>query len=179
MKYVPNILSIIRLICIIPLLLLTPLELPFMIVYVLAGLTDMVDGPVARKFNVSSQFGAALDGGADVLLVIVVLFRLIPIVEVSNWIVIWIVFAVAMKLSASVIGYIRHKQVIFLHTYIGKFFIFMLFLFPVFYIFIEADTILTALLILAMVVFAEDIFINATSKEVNLDDKGILFRDKK
>ena len=178
MKYVPNVLSIMRLILIIPLMLLTPLELPFMIIYVVAGVSDMIDGSIARKFNVTSQFGAALDGGADILLVLVVLFRLIPLIEISNWIFIWIIFAVIMKLSSSVIGYIRHKQIIFLHTYAGKTFIFMLFLFPVFYLFFEADTILIVLLIIAMFVFAEDIYINATSTEVNLDDKGLLFRDK-
>jgi len=64
MKYVPNILSFMRLIAVIPLLLLTPLELPFMIIYVIAGLTDMIDGPIARKFDITSQFGAALDGFA-------------------------------------------------------------------------------------------------------------------
>ena len=178
MKYVPNILSIIRLVCIIPLLLLTPFEIPFMVVYVIAGVTDMLDGPIARKFKVSSQFGAALDGGADILLVLVVLFRLIPELVISNWILIWIILAVILKLSSSVVGYIRHKQVIFLHTYAGKFFIFLLFLFPVFYLFATADTILIILLSFAMLVFAEDIYINATSKIVNLDDKGILFRDK-
>jgi len=178
MKHVPNILSLIRLIAIIPLLLLTPFEWPFMVIYVVAGLTDMIDGPIARKFNVTSKFGATLDGGADVLLVLVVLFRLMPIVEFSNWIMIWIFIAIGMKVLTVVIGYIRHKQIIFLHTYANKFFVFSLFLFPVFYSFMEADIVLTGLLIIAMIAFSEDIYINATSKEVDLDDKGILFRGK-
>ncbi|MCL2559188.1 MAG: CDP-alcohol phosphatidyltransferase family protein [Turicibacter sp.] len=179
MKYIPNALSIFRLFMIIPLLLFAPFSVPFMVAYVLACLSDMLDGPIARKFNVTSQFGAALDGGADVLLVIVVLFRLIPVIEISRWIVVWIVIAVVMKLSASVVGYMRHKEIIFLHTYLGKTFIFLLCLFPIFYTFMAADPILIVLLSFAMIVFAEDIYINATSKEVDLNDKGILFRDKK
>jgi len=178
MKYVPNILSTIRLICIIPLLLLTPFKLPFMTVYVVAGVSDMIDGPIARKFKVETQFGAALDGGADILLVLVVLLRLVPLLEISSWILVWILIAVGIKLSASVIGYIRHKQFIFLHTYGLKFFIFMLFMFPVFYAFMSADTYLIGMLTFAMLVFFEDIYINLTSREVNLDHKGILFQKK-
>ena len=178
MKYVPNMISFMRLMLIIPLMLLVPFELPFMIIYVIAGVSDMIDGPIARKYNATSQFGAALDGGADVLLVLVVVFRIMPVIEISNWVIIWIVIAIIMKLSSTVIGYIRHRQIIFLHTYAGKFFIFMLFLFPVFYLFVEANTLLIILLILAMFVFAEDIYINATSTEADLNEKGILFRDR-
>ena len=178
MKYIPNILSLIRLISIIPLMLLTPLQLPFMTIYVIAGLTDMIDGPIARKFDVASPSGATLDATADILLVFVVLFRLFPLIEISNWVIIWIVIVIVMKILASVVGYIRHKQLILLHTYSNKFFIFALFLFPVFYSFMDADIVLTVLLIIATIAFTEDIYINATSKEVNLDYKGILFENK-
>jgi CDP-diacylglycerol--glycerol-3-phosphate 3-phosphatidyltransferase len=178
MKYIPNILSFMRLISIIPLMLLTPFELPFMMIYVISGLTDMIDGPIARKFNVTSQFGAALDGGADLLFLFVVLFKMLPLIELPDWIIIWIFVAIGMKLLAVAIGYLRHKTLILLHTYIGKFFMFTLFLFPVFYLFIEAVVILTVLLILVTIVMVEDIYINATSKEVNLDHKGILFQDR-
>ena len=178
MKYVPNILSFMRLIAIIPLLFLAPLELPFMSIYVIAGLTDMIDGPIARKFDITSQFGAALDGFADLLFLFTVLFRVGPLIEFSNWLWIWIGIAIAAKLFASVIGYIRHKEIIFLHTYLGKFFMFNLFLFPVYYLFLGADMILITLLILVTIVITEDIYINSTSKEVNLDHKGILFQDR-
>ena len=178
MKYIPNVLSFLRLIAIIPLLILTPLELPFMIVYVAGGLSDMLDGPIARKFNVTSQFGAALDGLADLLFLFTVLFRIGPLIEFSNWLWIWIGIAIAAKLLASVIGYMRHKEIIFLHTYFGKFFMFNLFLFPMYYLFLSADLILITLLVFVTVVITEDIYINSTSKEVNLDHKGILFQDK-
>ena len=178
MKYIPNALSIFRLFMIIPLVLFEPFSFPFMIVYVLACASDMLDGPIARKFDVTSQLGATLDGIADTLLVIVVLVRVIPVIEIPIWIIVWIVFAVVMKLGAIVIGYIRHKQIISLHTYFGKAFIFLLCLFPVFYLFLPAITILIPILSFAMIVFAEEIYICAISKEVNPDNKGIFFENK-
>jgi len=178
MKNLPNMLSFMRLVLAIPLMLLTPFELPFMIVYVIAGVSDMIDGPLARKLNATSQFGATLDASADILLILIVLFRILPLISFSSWIIIWIVIAIIMKVLSSVIGYIRHKRFILLHTYLNKFFVVMLFLFPIFYVFIETDLLLTSLLAIATLAFSEDIYINSTSVEVDLDDKGILFRNR-
>jgi len=178
MKYIPNTLSIFRLFMIIPLVLFEPFSFPFMVAYVLACASDMLDGPIARKFDVTSQLGAALDGIADTLLVIVVLFRVIPVIEIPTWIIIWIILAVSMKLGAIAVGYLKHKQIISLHTYFGKAFIFVLCLFPVFYLFISATMILIPILSFAMIVFAEEIYICATAEEVNPNEKGILFRNK-
>jgi len=113
-----------------------------------------------------------------ILFLFTVLFRVGPLIEFSNWLWIWIGTAIAAKLFASVIGYIRHKEIIFLHTYLGKFFMFNLFLFPVYFLFLTPDMILIALLTLVTVVITEDIYINSTSKEVNLDHKGILFQNR-
>ena len=176
MKYVPNTLSIFRLFMIIPLIIFEPFSFMFMVAYVLACASDMLDGPIARKFEVTSQLGATLDGIADILLVIVVLIRVIPVIDIPTWIILWIVLAVAMKIASIVVGYIRHKQIISLHTYFGKAFIFILCLFPVFYLFLPASTILIPIIIFAMVVFAEEIYICATSTMPDPNDKGILFR---
>ena len=178
MKYVPNMLSFMRLLLIIPLMFLTPFELPFMIIYVVAGVSDMIDGPLARKFNVVSQFGAALDGGADFLMILVVVFRILPLIELPAWVIIWIFIVIGMKFLGVIIGYLRHKKLILMHTYIGKFFVFSLFLFPVFYLFVDVVLLLTVLLVLATIVMVEDLYINITSKEVNLDHKGVLFHDR-
>ena len=177
-KYVPNVLSILRLIALVPLIILTPFELPFMIIYVVAGLTDMIDGPIARRFNVTSPVGAKLDSIADLLLVLVVVFRVLPLLEISTWLIVWIFIAIAIKAVAAVVGFVRHKQLVFLHTYANKLFIFGAFLFPVFYSFMEADGIVIVLLTLAMFAFLEETYINATSAEIDLNDKGVLFRSK-
>lgn len=176
MKYVPNALTIFRLFMVLPMILFEPFSLPFMAAYVLGGASDILDGPIARKFNVTSQFGAALDGGVDLVFLFVALYRIAPVIEFSSWLWIWIAIAIAAKLSGTVIGYIRHKKVIFLHTLIGKFFMLNLLFFPVYYLFISADVILIVLLIIVTFVSIEDIYINSTSKVVNLDHKGILFQ---
>lgn len=176
MKYIPNFLSGFRLFTILPLLLLTPFELPFMIIYVLAGVSDMLDGPIARKYNITSEFGAKLDSIADVSLVLVVVFRLMPLIEISPAITVWIFVAIAAKFLAVFIGFVRYKKLTILHNYANKFFIFALFFFPVFYLFFDANHVLAVMIFLALVAFIEEGYINLTSKELDLDVKGVFFK---
>ncbi len=40
------------------------------VIFVIAGLTDMIDGPIARKLNVASKFGRLVDPLADKILIV-------------------------------------------------------------------------------------------------------------
>ena len=55
-----------------------PLSLYFYIVYTLTGITDALDGFIARKFNLTSKTGALLDSIADLLFYAVMLVMIIP-----------------------------------------------------------------------------------------------------
>ena len=73
MKFIPNILSMLRLIlafCLIHLVLNNNLCFA-LVVFAIAAITDFFDGYLARKFSVSSEFGAALDPVADKILMTV------------------------------------------------------------------------------------------------------------
>ena len=51
----------------------------FLIVYTFAGLTDVLDGWLARKNQTASEFGARLDSIADLLFYGVLLIRMLPL----------------------------------------------------------------------------------------------------
>jgi CDP-diacylglycerol--glycerol-3-phosphate 3-phosphatidyltransferase len=84
LRFIPNILTFGRFVLTVIFLIMilysprfyTQGEVPFpgfldiaFILFVIAGLTDMVDGAVARKLNVTSKFGRMLDPLADKVLV--------------------------------------------------------------------------------------------------------------
>ena len=84
LKWIPNILTLGRLVLTIIFLVMILLappyyaegEVPFpgfldiaFIIFVIAGLTDMVDGLAARRLNVASKFGRMVDPLADKILV--------------------------------------------------------------------------------------------------------------
>ena len=61
LKNLPNSITVMRMVGTVSLLFTKPMSLCFYIVYTITGLTDVLDGFFARKFKVTSDFGAKLD----------------------------------------------------------------------------------------------------------------------
>lgn len=60
-------------------------------VFVIASLTDMLDGKIARKYNLVTDFGKFMDPLADKLLVVSALVCFIELDRIPAWIVIIII----------------------------------------------------------------------------------------
>lgn len=138
LKFLPNALSTFRLLLCIPLFIMTPFTTIYMVIFFIAGSTDAIDGPIARRVkDGASEFGATLDSVADALLVCVTVFRIMPRMEIWGWLWIAYVCVLSMKIFASTgIGFIRFKEVISLHTISFKTLVFFLFCYPFLYFFI-------------------------------------------
>ena len=78
MKRIPDFLSVSRIALCLPLLLVDAMTKPFWVLYLIAGLTDMLDGFLARRWGVESRFGARLDSLADFVFVLAVGYKLFP-----------------------------------------------------------------------------------------------------
>ena len=72
-------------------LLFCPVFSPaFYVFYIAAGLSDMLDGFVARKTDTVSKLGARLDTMADFVFVVVCLIKLLPVLSIPAWLYAWI-----------------------------------------------------------------------------------------
>lgn len=100
MKYVPNILTVLRVILVPVYLLVLYLCEPgiggvgALIIFILAGITDYLDGKIARKYGVISNFGKIADPLADKIIVTAALvtMALKPMKFISFYIIGIIVF---------------------------------------------------------------------------------------
>ncbi|MBQ5916527.1 MAG: CDP-alcohol phosphatidyltransferase family protein [Lachnospiraceae bacterium] len=105
--------------------------------YIAAGVTDMIDGAVARKTGTVSEFGAKLDTTADFVLVVVCLIKLLPVLHVPAWLYIWIAIIAFIKVANIAAGYIRQKEFLSVHSIMNKVTGGLLFVFPLTLSFID------------------------------------------
>lgn len=175
MKHIPNCLSMLRILLCLPLIVLDPFGFWFLLLYTIAGITDMIDGPIARRTNTVTPFGANLDAAADLLFALIVFFRIIPELEIIPWMFAWILSIIALKFLSIFVSYIRHGELVLLHTYANKFTAFSLFLFPLLFVLMDLNLLLLILCIIASMAFFEELLINSSSKEPKRDVKGFFF----
>ena len=136
-KQLANLITSLRIVFSVVLLFLKPLSLPFLILYIAAGITDMIDGTVARKNGNVSEFGSKLDTVADLVLVVVCLIKLIPVIHLPSWLIVWIVVIAVIKAANMISGYVIRKDIVALHTVMNKVTGLFLFLLPLTFSFID------------------------------------------
>ena len=125
-----NLITCIRILCSIALLFCPVFSPLFYALYITAGLSDMADGAVARKTGTVSEFGSKLDTAADFVLVAVCLIRLIPVIQVPVWLLIWIIVIAVIKAVNLISGYVMRKETVVLHTLMNKVTGILLFILP-------------------------------------------------
>lgn len=94
----PNKLTLFRVILIIPFVLFmltdiagTASDWIALIIFIVASLTDLLDGKIARKYNLVTNFGKFMDPLADKLLVCSAMICLIEMERIPAWVVIIII----------------------------------------------------------------------------------------
>lgn len=98
--------------------------------YILCGVTDMVDGTVARKTHSESKAGERLDSVADLIFVIVCLIKILPAIHLHFYLWIWIGVIALIKIINLIMGLSSKRKNIFLHTIANKITGFLTFVLP-------------------------------------------------
>ena len=134
-KYIANIVTGCRIFGSALLLFLPVLSVAFYSIYIICGLSDMIDGTIARKTNSTSEIGSKMDTIADLVFVIVSLIKILPIITIPKWL--WGGVIAIMRISNIIWGYVSKKQFISLHTIMNKVTGLLLFLLPLTISFVE------------------------------------------
>lgn len=104
---IPNVLTLTRavLVPVVFWLLLTHrYELAF-VLFVVAGITDALDGWIAKRFDMKTELGAYLDPLADKLLVVCIFVALGALGELPSWLVIAVVSRDVLIIAAVVLSW--------------------------------------------------------------------------
>lgn len=119
-KQIPNILTVIRF-CLIPIivaLLLNGNYIGAIIVFSISGITDILDGTIARKFDLISDFGKLMDPLADKSTQLSMLF----VLTTKGIIPLWIIVVVTIKEFLMVCGasFLYGKELVVSSKWYGK-----------------------------------------------------------
>lgn len=121
-RMIPNILTSLRIAGSLLLIFSKPLASAFYIIYTLSGLTDVLDGFIARRFNASSELGKKLDSAADLLFYAVMLIKLFPtlfaVLPRSIWIAVGVI--IILRLISYGTAAVKHRKFASLHTLPNK-----------------------------------------------------------
>ncbi len=170
-RLIPNLITGIRIALSCCLLLIAPEGNVFVIVYILCGMTDVLDGYFARKWEVTSRFGALFDSIADVIFVVVILIIFIPVIEWQSWMLGILGLIVVIRCASVLVGMIRFHEIAFIHTYGNKAAGLALFCFPFLYQVISLPVVVGIVCGVACVSALEELVIMVTSPELNRDRK--------
>ena len=173
-KNVPNFISIIRMLASVSVLFVTPFSSLFLFLYLICGISDVIDGYIARKNDASSNLGQVLDSVSDLIFISIVLYIVLPIVDFPLWIICWIVAIAVVRVISIMIGFAKYRQLAFLHTYANKATGIILFCFPILYLIYGKEIAAIIVCCVASISAMEELLIDLTSKAL-YRDRGSIF----
>jgi len=122
LSMLPNLITSIRILGTFCLLFTKPFTVAFYIIYTISGISDLLDGFVARRLKIESELGAKLDSIADLVFYAVMLLRIFPvllkILPYTLWTAVSIV--ILIRISAYAVAAIKYHRFASQHTWLNK-----------------------------------------------------------
>jgi len=174
---IPNIISFSRIILSVILLFLMNSVTLFLILFFIAGLTDVADGYFARKFKMVTALGARIDSVADIffhIVLLLVLFLNYRWVFTENAAL--FVAILAIKSLSIIVSKMKFGKIIFLHTIANKITGFLVFVAVPTVMLTGKNSFLPALLCIALLAALEELLILIKEKEVNENRKSLFIK---
>ena len=118
----PNFITSLRIVGSVALAFAKPYTTFFYVIYSLCGLSDILDGAIARATKQTSEFGSKLDSVADLLFYSIMMIRIMPVL----WKILpkWIWFIVGAILLIRIASYItaavKDKKFASVHSIFNK-----------------------------------------------------------
>lgn len=176
LKHMANIISISRIVLVLALFFTFHNASLFLVLYLISGLSDVLDGYVARKTKTQSELGARLDSIADLILFSVITVSIILWMEHEiRTFLPWIIVIVLIRCANLAIAAYKYHSFAILHTWGNKLTGFLLFITPLFILY-RQSAVLWLVCIVAVLSAAEESVIHLTSSKLNINRRSI-FKD--
>jgi CDP-diacylglycerol--glycerol-3-phosphate 3-phosphatidyltransferase len=150
----------------------------FIVMYIAIGITDVLDGLIARKLGCESDFGAKLDSIADFIFYSIFVFIFLRLysstLELPHQVALIVI--IAIRLINMLLTKSKYKRVVFIHTLANKASGVIIYLMPLALLFILHDFVLWTILIIVSIAAIEELLITVKYTEPELNRKSIFFK---
>lgn len=171
---VPNCITSLRIIGSLLMIFTKIFTAEFYVIYTLCGITDVLDGFIARLTKKSTEFGARLDSVADLLFYGVMLVKLLPRIYsvMPTEVPAMVTSLVVLRVCSYTIAAFRYKKFASLHTYMNKASGFCCFLMP-YLILADIKEVLVywIVYIVALVAGLEELIIHSTAQTYGRENR--------
>ena len=116
MSFLPDIISASRGVAAISMLFFPAFSVPFWVLYGWCGISDMIDGPIARKMGAESERGSRIDSLMDLVFVICSCIMILPTVTLPVWIWIWVAAIGIVKAAGIFVVSSRQRRLTVPHS---------------------------------------------------------------
>jgi len=168
-KQIPNILSVSRILISILLFFCFGKFYLFLFFYILAGLTDVLDGYLAKKLNAKTSLGAKLDSIGDLFFyTMLITYLLTQQREIVLSFLGYIILVILLRVINLVFGLIKYRRLIMVHTFANKVAGFLVFLLPIL-IYIERKEFLVVVLVVTLFSPIDEFLVILQSEKNEID----------
>lgn len=138
---IANIVTVTRLIFSVLLLFFPSFSYISCVLYLLCGVSDVLDGWVARFTHSESNLGAVLDSVSDFIFVLVIGTKVLPVIKDELSILLWIILIALFKLITFSLVFHYFGNFDSLHTIANRLTGIILFFCPMFVLFVDFFTV--------------------------------------
>lgn len=155
-----------------------PFSIAFWICYFLGGLSDLLDGFVARTLNQQSAKGAKIDSIADFVFAVSIFIIVLKHIFLPGWLWRFISLILVTRIITFSVGFYKYRTFSSLHTYFNKASGLLIFMFPLLYIILKLDVAGTIVCIISFVASVEELVITVKSSRLDRDCKGLFLGER-
>ena len=178
MKHLPNLITLSRIVSAIAMLPVQAFSSAFFVLYTYCGISDVLDGFLARRFKLTNENGARLDSIADIVFYAITAFKILPelcgILTAVNWYI--IAAAALLRIISYAVAAVKYRRFASLHTYMNKLTGFLVFTVP--YIIFQpfAKPVCLIISIVAVIAAAEELIIHIWTNQYVADKKTLFVK---
>lgn len=175
MKHLPNCITLSRIASSLALLFVRTFSPMFFVIYTYCGVSDVLDGFLARKFSLSSENGARLDSIADIVCYGITAVKIMPsLLGVLTSPIWWLITVVlVIRIISYTVAMIKYHCFASLHTYMNKLTGFLIFTIP--YIIAQPFALPASIIItlVALLAASEELIIHISANQYSSNRKTL------